>query len=91
MLFNMKFHPSALGKEADRRKIACLIRTYFIEGGKHIQFNIVDRKTLLDAQQHPENYSDLLVRIAGYSARFVSLSKAMQDEIICRTEHGSCA
>jgi formate C-acetyltransferase len=51
----------------------------------------VDRKTLVDAQQHPENYSDLLVRIAGYSARFVSLSKAMQDEIICRTEHGSCA
>ena len=91
MLFNMKFHPSALANEADRRKIACLIRTYFIEGGKHIQFNIVDRKTLVDAQQHPENYSDLLVRIAGYSARFVSLSKAMQDEIICRTEHGSCA
>lgn len=86
-LFNMKFHPSALTNEADRRKISLLIRTYFAEGGKHIQFNVVDRDTLLDAQQHPENYSDLLVRIAGYSARFVSLSKAMQDEIIYRTEH----
>jgi pyruvate formate-lyase/glycerol dehydratase family glycyl radical enzyme len=86
-LFNMKFHPSALTNEADRRKISLLIRTYFAEGGKHIQFNIVDRDTLLDAQQNPQNYSDLLVRVAGYSARFVSLSKAMQDEIICRTEH----
>jgi len=86
-LFNMKFHPSALNNDRDRRKISLLIRTYFAGGGKHIQFNIVDRETLLDAQRHPENYSDLLVRVAGYSARFVSLSKAMQDEIINRTEH----
>jgi len=90
-LFNMKFHPSALVNEADRHKIALLMRTYFAGGGKHIQFNVVDRDTLLDAQQHPEDYSDLLVRVAGYSARFTSLSKAMQDEIICRTEHGLSA
>lgn len=90
-LFNMKFHPSALNNERDRRKISLLIRTYFAGGGKHIQFNIVDRETLLDAQRHPENYTDLLVRVAGYSARFVSLSKAMQDEIINRTEHNLSA
>jgi pyruvate formate-lyase/glycerol dehydratase family glycyl radical enzyme len=86
-LFNMKFHPAVFASASDRHKIALLIRTYFAGGGKHIQFNVVDRETLLDAQRHPENYADLLVRIAGYSARFVSLSRAMQDEIIARTEH----
>jgi pyruvate formate-lyase/glycerol dehydratase family glycyl radical enzyme len=86
-LFNMKFHPSALRTEEDRRKLSLLIRTYFAEGGKHIQFNVVNREALMDAQQNPENYPDLLVRIAGYSARFVQLGKAMQDEIIGRTEH----
>jgi formate C-acetyltransferase len=52
----------------------------------HIQFNIVDRKTLMDAQQNPENYKDLIVRVAGYSAYFVDLTKGMQDHIIARTE-----
>ena len=55
-------------------------------GGKHIQFNVVDRETLLDAQKHPEKYRDLIVRVAGYSAYFVQLTKPIQDEIINRSE-----
>jgi len=86
-LMNMKFHPSALKTTADLRKLSDLIRTYFALGGKHIQFNVVTRETLLDAQQHPENYRDLIVRVAGYSAYFVSLGKVVQDEVIRRTEY----
>ncbi|MFC1533297.1 glycyl radical protein [Thermodesulfobacteriota bacterium] len=86
-LLNMKFHPSALKTTEDLRKLSYLIRTYFGSGGKHIQFNVVNRDTLLDAQKRPEEYSDLVVRIAGYSAYFVELGKAMQDEIIGRSEH----
>ncbi len=86
-LLNMKFHTSALGTEEDRRKLAILISTYFELGGKHVQFNIVDRVTLLDAQQHPEKHRDLIVRVAGYSAYFTGLGKVIQDEIIARTEY----
>jgi pyruvate formate-lyase/glycerol dehydratase family glycyl radical enzyme len=86
-LMNMKFHPSALKSREDLRKLASLIKTYFAFGGKHIQFNVVDKTTLLEAQKQPENYRDLIVRVAGYSAYFVQLSKAVQDEIIGRTEH----
>ncbi|MEM2867943.1 MAG: pyruvate formate lyase family protein [Candidatus Bathyarchaeia archaeon] len=86
-LLNMKFHPSALRTVEDLRKLAVLIKTYFSLGGKHIQFNVVDRETLLDAQKHPEKYQDLIVRVAGYSAYFTQLSKPVQDEIIKRTEH----
>jgi pyruvate-formate lyase len=86
-LLNMKFHPSALRTEEDMRKLACLISTYFELGGKHVQFNIVDRATLTDAQEHPENHRDLIVRVAGYSAYFTGLGKVIQDEIIARTEH----
>ena len=85
-LFNMKFHPSALRSTEDVKKLAALIKTYFSLGGKHVQFNIVSRETLLDAQQHPENYRDLVVRVAGYSAYFLGLGKKVQDEIIARTE-----
>ena len=63
-----------------------LVRTYFNLDGHHIQFNVIDRKTLLDAQQHPEEYKDLIVRVAGYSDHFHNLSKELQDEIIERTE-----
>jgi pyruvate-formate lyase len=87
-LMNMKFHPSALKSTEDLRKLSDLIRTYFSFGGKHVQFNIVNRETLLDAQKHPENHRDLVVRVAGYSAYFVQLGKVVQDEIIARTEHG---
>ena len=85
-LLNMKFHPSTLGNTEDLKKLATLIKTYFSLGGKHVQFNVVSREMLLEAQKHPENYSDLVVRVAGYSAYFVQLGKRVQDEIIARTE-----
>jgi len=66
------------------------VRTYLAHGGKHVQFNVVDRATLLEAQALPERHRDLTVRVAGYSTCFVHLGKSMQDEIICRTEHSSC-
>jgi pyruvate formate-lyase/glycerol dehydratase family glycyl radical enzyme len=87
-LMNMKFHPSALKSTEDMKKLSDLIRTYFSFGGKHVQFNVVNRETLLDAQKHPENHRDLVVRVAGYSAYFVQLGKVVQDEIIGRMEHG---
>jgi formate C-acetyltransferase len=86
-LLNMKFHPSSLKTNEDLRKLSFLIRTYFAENGKHIQFNVVNRKVLTDAQQNPERHKDLIVRIAGYSAYFTQLGKPMQNEIIGRTEH----
>lgn len=85
-LLNMKFHPSTLGNTEDLRKLATLIKTYFSLGGKHVQFNVVNREILLEAQKQPENYYDLVVRVAGYSAYFVQLGKRVQDEIIARTE-----
>lgn len=86
VLMNMKFHPSALGNTEDLNKLATLIKTYFSLGGKHVQFNVVGRHMLLKAQKQPENYHDLVVRVAGFSAYFVQLSKQVQDEIIARTE-----
>jgi len=86
-LFNMKFQPSILKSEDDLRKLLALIRTYADNGGKHVQFNVVDRDTLLDAQVHPEHHRNLLVRVAGYSALFVELDRGVQDEIIARTTH----
>ena len=77
-----KCHPFFTGKQ----KLVALLRSEEVMGGFHVQFNVVDRDTLLDAQKHPENYSDLLVRVAGYSAFFVDLRKEAQDLIINRTE-----
>jgi formate C-acetyltransferase len=91
--FNQKFSPSALAGEKGSRDLASLIRAYFDLGGMHVQFNVVDRETLIDARKHPERYPGLLVRISGYSAYFADLTPAMQDEIIARTEQsfrGSC-
>ncbi len=87
-LLNMKFSPQALKTEEDLKKMVQLIRTFFRLGGHHVQFNIVDMEMLRDAQHHPENYRNLLVRVAGYSDYFVGLHKELQDEIISRTEHG---
>jgi formate C-acetyltransferase len=87
-LLNMKFQPSTLKTKEDKIKLLSLIKTYFNEGGKHIQINTVERKTLEDAQVHPQSHRNLLVRVAGYSAFFVELSHGMQDEIIERTDHG---
>jgi formate C-acetyltransferase/4-hydroxyphenylacetate decarboxylase large subunit len=64
-----------------------LIQTYFEKPGFHVQFNVVDSRMLLDAQLHPENYRDLVVRVAGFSAYWVEMSKALQDQVIWRTEH----
>lgn len=87
-LFNQKFHPSALSGEKGLDNFVHLIRTYFDKKGSHVQFNVVSRETLLDAQKHPENYKHLVVRVAGYSALFTTLSKSLQDDIIRRTEQG---
>jgi formate C-acetyltransferase len=86
-LLNVRFVPQLLKREEDQKKLAALIRTYFKFGGHHIQFNIVDTKTLHDAQQHPEDYRDLLVRVAGYSDYFNDMTEQLQNEIIARTEN----
>jgi formate C-acetyltransferase len=85
-LLNMKFHPTALSNETGKSKLISLIRTYFALGGMEMQFNIVSGKVLRLAQEKPEEYRDLVVRIAGFSAYFVELYKASQDDIIKRTE-----
>jgi formate C-acetyltransferase len=86
-LFNLKFHPAVLNDEESIRKFWALVKTYADMGGYHIQFNVVDRDTLLDAQRHPGNYKDLVVRLAGFSVFFVELAPQVQMEIISRTEH----
>ena len=88
-LLNQRFLPDVLATEADISKLAHLIRTYFRLQGHHIQFNIVDSETLKKAQACPDDYRDLLVRVAGYSDYFVDLDAYHQREIIERTEHGS--
>lgn len=88
-LFNMKFHPSALEGMAGLENFAALVQTYFERKGSHMQFNVVSRETLRDAQKHPEKYAGLVVRVAGYSALFTTLSKSLQDDIINRTEQRS--
>lgn len=84
---NMKLHPAAVKGREGARKLLELIRAYLRKGGFHIQFNIIDSKTLKDAQKHPENYRDLLIRVAGFTQYWVELGKPIQDEIIARTEY----
>jgi pyruvate formate-lyase/glycerol dehydratase family glycyl radical enzyme len=86
-LLNMKICPSLLDKPSGMMKFKQLVRTFFDKGGQEVQFNILDAATLLDAQKHPENHRDLVVRVAGYSAFWVDLEQQVQDEIISRTEH----
>eukprot|EP01105_Mastigella_eilhardi_P009328 TRINITY_DN2207_c0_g2_i6.p1 TRINITY_DN2207_c0_g2~~TRINITY_DN2207_c0_g2_i6.p1 ORF type:complete len:822 (+),score=229.62 TRINITY_DN2207_c0_g2_i6:1051-3516(+) len=86
-LHNMKFHPSALRGVQGSRKLLDMIRTYFQSNAFQIQFNVVDSRMLRDAQAHPEQYRDLIVRVAGFSAFFVELAKPIQEEVILRTEH----
>ncbi|MBI4518131.1 MAG: hypothetical protein HY699_20200 [Deltaproteobacteria bacterium] len=85
-LLNMKFAPGMLKKKEGAHKFAELMGTYFDKGGFHVQFNILDKATLLEAKKHPEQYRNLVVRVAGYSAFWVELTPAVQDEIISRTE-----
>ncbi|MBQ8497336.1 MAG: glycyl radical protein [Clostridia bacterium] len=87
-LFNMKFHPTALAGRNGLENFVSLVRGYFDQKGSHIQFNVVSRETLRDAQAHPEKYKSLVVRVAGYSALFTTLSRSLQDDIIARTEQG---
>lgn len=85
-LMNMKFHPSALKTHSDLEKLASVIQTYLTHGGKHIQFNVVNKEEMVDAKVHPEAHPELVVRVAGYSAYFTRLTEGIQDEVINRTE-----
>lgn len=85
-LYNQKFHPSALSGVEGLQKFVAYIRAFFDQKGMHMQFNVVDRDTLLDAQKNPGKYKSLVVRVAGYSALFTTLSRSLQDDIIARTE-----
>jgi len=88
-LLNMKFTPQLLQSEDGIERLMYLIRAYFKMDGHHIQFNVIDRKTLIDAQKHPEKHKNLIVRVAGYSDYFCNLNTNLQNEIIERTEHAS--
>ena len=86
-LFNLRFDPKGVQGEGGRRIIEGVIRTFFQHGGEHIQINVVDNKTLLAAQENPEHYRGLMVRVAGYMAYFTELDRSAQDAIIARTAH----
>ena len=88
-LLNQKFTPHLLASEEGISNLAALVRSYFRMDGHHIQFNVVKAETLRDAQAHPEQYRDLIVRVAGYSDYFCDLNESLQNEIIERTEHDS--
>ena len=87
MVLDVKFTPSLLEEETGKQALRSLIETYFHKGGMEMQISVVSGETLRAAQEHPENYADLIVRVSGFSAYFCSLRKATQDEIIKRTEH----
>jgi formate C-acetyltransferase len=87
-LLNIKITPQTVATDRDLRKLAALIRTYFAQGGFHMQFNIVDRSVLLEAMERPDDHRNLLIRVAGYSDYFVLLSRDIQQEILSRAEHG---
>ena len=87
LLLNQKVTPQMLAKEENKEKLEMMIKTFFNRlDGYHVQYNVVSRDTLIDAQKHPEKHKDLIVRVAGYSAFLNVLSKATQDDIIGRTE-----
>ncbi len=83
----MRFTPGPLKTREGMRKFGDMVGTYFDQGAAHVQFTILDRETLLDARAHPENYKNLVVRVAGYSAFWVELTPDVQDEILARTQH----
>lgn len=85
-LLNQKFTPKVIAGDEGVANVAALIRSYFSMDGHHIQFNVIDKETLLDAQKYPKEYESLIVRVAGYSDYFNNLDRALQDEIINRTE-----
>lgn len=88
VLLNQKLNPSTLDNDRDRQKLMSMLRTFFeFHHGWHVQYNVVSRETLLAAKANPDQYRDLVVRVAGYSAFFTALSPDAQDDIIARTEH----
>jgi formate C-acetyltransferase len=87
MVLDLKFHPAFFENNKHRQAFEYLVKTYFDLGGLEIQFNVVSRETLLNAQKSPEEYRDLIVRVSGFSAYFITLDKVLQDEIIARTEY----
>ena len=86
-LMNMKFPPDALKTESDLAKLGSMIQTYLTHGGKHVQFNVVNKEEMVDAKIHPEDHPELIVRVAGYSAYFTRLTPGIQDEVINRMNH----
>ncbi len=86
-LLNLRLNPELVATKRGQSNLGAMVQTLFSLGAFHVQFNCISSETLRDAQAHPENYKDLLVRVAGYSTQFVNLSKSMQDAIIARTEH----
>jgi formate C-acetyltransferase len=86
-LLNMKFTPSLLADDDGIDKLAHVVRTYFRMDAHHVQFNVVRAETLRKAQANPEQYRDLIVRVAGFSDYFCDISRELQEEIIARTEH----
>ena len=82
----MKFHPTALQGEGGNKKLRAVMETYFKNGGMELQLNVVSAETLRKAQEKPEDYQDLVVRVAGFSAYFVEVYKEAQDDLIRRTE-----
>lgn len=86
-LLNQKFHPQALQGDNGLKNLAAVVRSFFDNKGMHVQFNVIDKETLLEAQRKPDQYRDLVIRVAGYSAQFIALDTAIQNDIIMRTEH----
>ena len=87
VISNIRFHPNLLKDEASRTKVRHMLAAYFKRGGQHLQMNCVSREQLIEAQKHPEQSRDLIVRVSGYNDYFTSMTKKSQDEIIARTEH----
>jgi 4-hydroxyphenylacetate decarboxylase large subunit len=84
---NLKLHPTAVKGMQGSKKLLALTQAYMRKGGFHIQFNVVDSKMLRDAQKNPNNYRDLMVRVAGFTQYWVEIGKPVQDEVIARTEY----
>ena len=88
--FNINLNPMTIKTDEGLEKMASSIEAYFAMGGRQVQFNPVSRAMLLDAQQHPSNYPELMVKVSGFSFRFIDLPKSLQDDIVNRTEFSSC-
>ena len=84
---NIRFHAGMIADEGQREKLRAMLNVYFQNGGQELQINVVDSATLRAAQKNPEQFRDLVVRVAGFSEFFVNLTPDMQEEIIARTEH----